>query len=309
MSRVIWKGAISFGLVNIPVELYSGEHRQELHLHLLDSRDGGRVRYVRVNEDTGQEVPWDAIVRGYEYESGKYVLLSEEELDRVQVEATRTVEIEDFVELREIEPVYFDKPYYLVPQKKQRAALKGYALLRETLRQTGKVGIARVVIRSHEYLCAVRVHERMILLHVLRFAGELRDPAEHELPPENLAELNISSKEVNLATQLVAAMSGPWEPERYKDTRQAALMEWIEQKIAKQQFDVAEGQAEKRPLEAAGKVVDLMDYLKSSVEEATEERKGGARKRPAAGRSGEDKAGAKPGKLARRKASPSRKAG
>jgi DNA end-binding protein Ku len=301
MARVIWKGSISFGLVNIPVELHSGEARQELGLHLLDARNQGRIRYMRVNEETGEEVPWDAIVRGYEYEGGKYVLLSDEELDRVKAEVTKTVEIEDFVELREIEPVYFDKPYFLVPQKGQRTASKGYALLRQTLRQSGKVGIARVVIRSREYLCAVMVRGDMILLNVLRFADELRDAREHTLPGNNLEELKISPKEVELATKLVDAMSGPWEPERYKDNYREALKDWIEEKISKAEFGVSTDKPVEEPVESR-KVVELTDYLKRSVEEA--ERKAGARSRSGSGR--ED---AKASKASRKKTPHRRKAG
>lgn len=312
MARAIWKGSISFGLVNIPVELYAGESRQEVHLHLLDSRNHSRVRYVRVNEETGEEVPWDAIVRGYEYESGKYVLLSEDELAQVKPEVTRSVEIEDFVEVREIEPVFFEKPYFLVPQAKQRSAFKGYALLRETLRQTGKVGIARVVIRSREYLCALMVRGEMMVLNVLRYAEELREAGAHHLPGSDLEAFNISPKEVKLAAQLVEAMSGAWEPERYVDSYRTALMEWIERKIALQDFGVSTAPAGEEPLEKKGKVVDLMEYLKRSVEEATEGRKAAGRKRgePAgAAPSGKGStAGSKP-RSAKKKPAQTRKAG
>lgn len=302
MARAIWKGSISFGLVNIPVELYSGENRAELSLNMLDSRNQSRVRYVRVNEETGQEVPSDAIAKGYEYESGRYVLLSDDELAQVRAEVTKTVEIEDFVDLQAIEPRYFDKPYFLVPQTKPRAALKGYALLRETLRQTGKVGIARVVIRSKEYLCAVMVQGQMILLNILRYAEELRDPKEHSLPGDNLEELNISPKEIQLATQLVEAMTGAWEPHRYHDRHRAALMEWIEQKIA----GIPHEKVEPQPQETAGKVVDLMEYLKQSVEEATGQRNS-ASADSATGTQGKRKVSKSP--AAKKKASHHRKAG
>ncbi len=268
MSRTIWKGSISFGLVNIPVALYSGESRPDISLHMLDSRDRHRVRYERVNEETGEEVPWDSIVRGYEYEDGKYVLISDDEMEKVKTEVTKTVEIEAFVEAAEIDPVYFDKPYFLVPDKKQRSAFKSYALLREALRESGKVGVARVVIRSREYLCVVMAREDMLVLNVLRFAQELRDASEHEVPGNDLEELKINRKEVDMAAQLIEAMSAPWEPEQYEDSYRAALREWIEQKIEQGEDAEPQTTSQDEGEKAPGKVVDLMEYLKKSVEDA-----------------------------------------
>ncbi len=291
MARSIWKGSISFGLVNIPVELHSGEIREEIGLHLLDQRDHNRIRYHRVNQETGESVPWDSIVRGYEYESGKYVILSDEELAEVKAEVTKTVEIEDFVDIQEVEPVYFDKPYYLVPQKQPRSSFKSYALLRETLRRTGKAGIARVVIRSREYLCAVMVRKRMMILNLLRFAAELRPDAEYELPADDLEALRVSPREVQMAMQLVEAMSSSWEPERYQDTYREALLAWIDEKIEKQQFEAAPGKTAATAKKAEPKVVDLMEYLKRSVEEATKERKGGDTEKIAKSRGGRRKTG------------------
>lgn len=279
MARAIWKGSISFGLVNIPVTLFPGERRPDISLHMLDSRNHARVRYERVNAETGEEVPWDAIVRGYEYDGGQYVVLSDEEMEQVKVEVTKTVEIEDFVDEKEIDPVYFDKPYFLVPDKKHRAAMKGYALLRETLRDTGKVGIAQVVIRSREYLCALMVRNQMLVLNLLRFANELRDPSEYELPGDDLNELKISKKETEMAKQLVEAMSGDWNPEQYQDSYRAALMAWIDKKIEEGQYEaVTDLEPDEPAASKDGKVVDLMDYLKKSVEEAKGGRKSGARK-------------------------------
>ena len=269
MARSIWKGSINFGLVNIPVSLYSAEQRADIQLHMIDSRDHSRIRYERVNGDTGKEVPWEEIVRGYEYDEGKYVLLSDEEMEKVKTEVTKTVEIERFVDLDEIDPIYFDKPYFLVPDKKQRAARKVYALLRETLRRTNKVGIAQVVIRSREYLCAVMVRGEMLLLNLLRFAQELRDPSEYDLPGGNLKELKISTKEIDMATQLVETMTDEWKPEDFHDSYRAALMEWIEKKIEEGEFEEVDPPDESDDSEPAkGKVVDLMDYLKKSVEDA-----------------------------------------
>ncbi len=172
MARAIWKGNISFGLVNVPIELYSAEKKSELHFKLLDKRSNSAVHYQRVSEKTGEEVPWDQIVKGYEYEGGDVVVLTEEDFKKAAVEATQTIEISDFVDLDDIEYRYFEKPYYVVPGKK---AGKGYVLLREVLKRTGKVGISKVVIRSRQYLSALIPEENALVLVILRYYQELRD--------------------------------------------------------------------------------------------------------------------------------------
>ena len=213
------------------------------------------------------------------------------------------MEITAFVHIDEIDPVYFDKPYFLVPEKKQKAAMKGYALLRETLRKTGMVGIAKVVIRTREYLTALMVQGNMLVPNLLRFNQELKDPAEYELPGENLKELKISPKEVEMATQLVEAMAGPWEPERYEDTYRTALMEWIDKKIEEGHFEDSPERAEEEPEAPKGKVVDLMSYLKKSVESAREQRA----KKPAAKKTTAKKTASK--KTAKKKTAAKRKTG
>src|SRR5687768_6241532 len=165
MARPIWKGHISFGLVNVPVTLYSGEQRADLSFRLLDSRNAARIRYERVNEETGEEVPWDKIIKGYEYDNGNYVLLSDEEIENASPELTRTIEIEQFVDMQDIDVRYFDKPYVLVPDKKGE---KGYVLLREAIREAGKAGIAKVVIRARQYLAALIAQGDALVLQLLR---------------------------------------------------------------------------------------------------------------------------------------------
>ena len=172
-GRPIWKGTINFGLVNIPVALYSAEADNSIDFDLLDKRDFSRVRYRRVNEKTGREVPWDAIVKGYEYKKGEYVALTDDDFIKANVEATQSIDILDFVDAADISPVYFDKPYYLVPLKNGQRA---YALLREVLKRTGKVGIARVVIRTREHLASLLADGALLILNLLRFPHELRDP-------------------------------------------------------------------------------------------------------------------------------------
>ena len=278
MPRPIWKGHISFGLVNIPVVLYSGEERQgDISFRMLDSRNNARVRYQRVNEITGDEVPWDQIVKAYEYEDDEYIILNDDDFERVAVEATQTVDIEDFVDEEEIPAYYYDKPYILAPGKKGE---KGYVLLRETLKRTKKVGIAKVVIRKRQHLAAVIPVGDALILEIMRFAEELRNPEEYDLPGHNLKELKISDKELAMAEQLVGTMAGEWEPEKYRDEYRDALLEWIEQK-AKADGEVTLPEPEKQEA-PAGEIVDFMSLLKKSVESKGDKAKGKTKTRPRA---------------------------
>src|SRR5215813_1108253 len=204
MARPIWKGHISFGLVNIPISLYSAEDRTDLSFQLLDSRDHAHVRYHRVNEVTGEEVPWDRIVKGYEYDDGNYVLLSEEELENASPELTKTIEIEQFVDVADIDIRYFERPYMLVPDKKGE---KGYVLLREAIAESGKAGIAKVVIRGRQYLAALMAQGNALVLELLRFHQELIDLAEFDLPSSNLREYGVAKKEIDLAMKLIGGMT------------------------------------------------------------------------------------------------------
>lgn len=265
MPRAIWKGSISFGLVNIPVALYSAENRSdELSFHQLDRRDMGPIGYKRINKNTGKDVPWDEIVKGFEYEDGRFVVVTDEDFIKANVEATRTVEIVDFVDGSEIDPAYYEKPYYLAPANK--SANKGYALLRETLKRSGKVGIAKVVIRTREYIGAVISHGPVMLLDVMRYAYEVRDASEVDVPSEDLKKLGVSEKELQLAETLVEAMSGTWEPEKYHDTYRDDLLAQIRKKV--ERGDVKEVREPKRAEEGAtAGVVDIMSLLKKSVAE------------------------------------------
>lgn len=275
MARSIWKGSISFGLVNIPVGVYSAESRDEISFHLLDQRNMGRVRYKRVNEQTNREVPWEETVRGYEYEEGQYVILTDEDLKRANPESTQTVDIVDFVDLDEISSTYFDKPYYLAPDKKGR---KSYVLLRETLKRTGKVGIATVVLRTKQYLAAVIPQEDVLVLEILRYAHELRDPAELDVPH---GKEGVSDRELDMAERLVEGMVEAWHPEKYKDTYQKDLMHLIHERVKAGQIEsppVTKEEKEELSRPARGQVVDLMALLKSSVEERSGGKKAPAKK-------------------------------
>lgn len=266
MARSIWKGSISFGLVEIPVSLVSGEEASELSFHQIDKRTFSRVGMNRVNKETGQEVPWSEIVRGYEYEPDEYVVLTDEDLRQANVKATKTIEIEDFVDQAEIDPVYYEKPYYLEPLKK---GSKSYALLRETLERTGKVGIARVVIRTRQRMAALMVREGVLVLELLRYAYELRDPKklDIEVPDNDVKKLGISDREVKMAERLVKDMSARWNPKKYKDSYRDDVLALIQKKVKAGQTHVIEEPAAEEGEEAPrSEAVDLMPLLMKSVE-------------------------------------------
>jgi DNA end-binding protein Ku len=225
--RAIWKGHISFGLVNVPVSLYPAEQRTDLQFHMVDSRDFARVRYERVNAETGAEVPWDQIVKGYEYDDGNYVVFGKDELEKVAPEATKAVEIEAFVDLDGIDPLFFDKPYYLKPGKKGE---KGYVLLRDAMRESGKAGIARVVIRTREYLAAMTPRGDAIVLNLLRYQQEIRPLSELEIPG-SAEQAGVTKQEAKMAKTLIDSMAAEWNPADYHDEYREAMLKWIEKKI------------------------------------------------------------------------------
>ncbi|EMG36296.1 Ku protein [Desulfocurvibacter africanus PCS] len=282
MPHAVWKGALTFGLLNIPVALYPAERSSDLRFTLLDSRDQARVRYRRVNEDTGREVPWTQIVKAYEYEGGNYVLLTKEDFEKVRVETTRSVEIVAFVSAGDIAPVYFERPYFLEPAE---GSEKVYVLLRETLVRTGKAGIAKVVIHEREHLAALLPYGQALLLNLLRFKQELRNQAELRLPGA-AAQYKISDRELHMAQTLVEAMAEAWRPEQYHDEYRDKLMAWIEEKA---ETGAVAPMPEVEEPAAAGKVVDMMDLLRRSVEqtrakqEAEEAEHARGRRRRAAG--------------------------
>jgi DNA end-binding protein Ku len=272
VSRAIWKGSITFGLVNIPVSLHSAETSQELSFKLLDRRNLSPVHYKRVNEQ-GKEVSWDDIVKGYEYEKGQFVVVTDEDFQRANVEATQAVEITDFVDAAEIQAIYYDKPYYLAPEKR---SAKSYALLREVLRRSGKVGIAKIVLRSRQYIAAVYPLGAVLVVNLLRYAYEVRSPSSVNAPEEGLRANGLSEGELKMASRLVDAMVDEWRPEKYQDTYREDLLELIRNKVETGETEAIE------PLPPAprrtGKVVDIMELLKRSLEQA-EKTEGRTRRR------------------------------
>jgi DNA end-binding protein Ku len=269
MARSIWSGAINFGLVNIPVKLYSAVSRKTVRFHQLDGRTGTRIQQKRVNPGSGEEVPYEQLVKGYELSPDRYVVIEPEELDSVEPKKTRSIEIEDFVELDQIDPIFYDHPYYLAPGP---GAAKAYALLLQALRETERVGIARVVIRSKEQLVAIRPHEHVLTMETLLFGDEVVAPdALDELP--GVEEVQAGEREVAMARQLIDSLATDFDPSRYRDTYRDRVLELIEAKAEGQEISVAP--AEEEP----AAVPDLMAALEASI--ASAKRQGGGSSAPA----------------------------
>lgn len=280
MARVVWKGAIVFGMVYIPVSLYPGSRANNLDFNLLDSRDHAPVGYQRINKKTGKPVEWEHIVKGYEYEDGQFVLMSDEDFRQANPEATQTVEILSFVESGAIDPQYFDTPYRLVPAKRGE---KGYALLRETLRRTNRIGVAQVVIRTKQHLAAVMPVDDMLVLETLRYGDEILPASEFEFPPAEIRKAGIGERELDMATRLVEEMTEDWDPAKFHDTYREDLMARIEKKIQSGETEtVAQPAAAEKGEGGGAKVIDLMAALKRSLESAPARPKQAAAKRTSA---------------------------
>src|ERR1043165_3449383 len=267
--RAIWKGSISFGLVNIPIALYPATRREDLKFRLLRESDLSPVNYKRVAQKDGKEVPWEQIVKGYEYEKGKFVVLKDEDFQRRDRGATQTVDIQDFVDVEEIDPMSFYKPYYLEPQK---GGDKAYALLRDSLKQEKKVGIAKVVIKTRQYLAGVKPEDGVLVLELMHFADELADTTKLDIPKK----VEVGKREMNMAKSLIDSMSSKWNPEKYKDEYREALMDVIEEKV-----EAGGKEIEEKPKKAPKptKVIDLVEVLQRSLKESQ-----GARKKAKHGR-------------------------
>jgi len=251
--RAIWKGSISFGLVNIPIALFPATRREELKFRLLRASDLSPVNYKRVAEKDGREVPWDQIVKGFEYERGQFVVLKDEDFAKVKIESTHSIDITDFVDLGQVDPKFFYKPYFLEPQK---GGEKAYALLHRALSGTGKIGIAKVVISNREHLASVKPDGLFLILELMHFASEILSPEELKNGPVGA----ITEKELKMAQSLIESMSVPWEPEKYRDEYRTAVMELIEQKA--QHKEIAGKPA---PAVRATNVVDLVKVLQESL--------------------------------------------
>ena len=259
--RPIWKGSISFGLVNIPISLYPATHTEDLKFRLLRAKDHSPVNYKRVAEADGKEVPWDQIVKGYEHEKGKFVVLKEDDFKRVDIEATQTVDIQTFVELGEVNPVFFHKPYYMEPQK---GGDRAYVLLREALVSTGKIGIAKVVIKTRQHLAAVKPQDEGLMLELMHFPNELRDVDDFKLPKE----AKIAKKELDMAKALIESMSDAWDPDAYKDEYREALEDMIEDKLKHGDKTEPKKVVKKKPTNVIDLVAVLQESMKSGGRKA-----------------------------------------
>jgi DNA end-binding protein Ku len=272
MARSIWTGAIGFGLVRVPVRLYSATENKSVHFHQLQEGTGKRIHMERVTND-GDEVPYDDVVRGYEVKKGKYVMLTDEELAAAEPDKSRTVEIEDFVDLHEIDPIYFTKTYYVFPDERTEGG-KPFVLLRRALEESELVAIGRFVMRDHEYLVTVRPYEGVLALETMFFGDEVRDVKSVADPPKNV---RVAERELDMARRLVESLTTTWDPDRYHDTHRERLLDVIHRK-AKGQEIVAEA-AEPQP----DNVVDLMEVLRASLDQTgtRAKRSGRSTKRPA----------------------------
>lgn len=263
MARPVWSGTLSFGLLNIPVALMSGERRTDISFRMLDARNNAPIRYERVNAETGDEVPWKDIVKAFEYDKGSYVVLEPEDIKSAAPESHDAIEVEGFVDASAIGPQYFEKPYVLVPAKK---AEKGYVLLREALQQTGKIGIARVVIRTRESLCAVMPQGNALLLLMMRYPQELVDIEEYNIPEGARSDYRISPKELEFSEQLIDTMSTKWNPDDYQDEFRERLHKVIKERMAAHGV-VKHAEDDAQPTEgAATNVVDFMSLLQQSID-------------------------------------------
>lgn len=263
MARSIWKGAISFGLVHIPVEMHSAVREHGLDLTMLDRRDFSPIGFKRYNKSNDKEVSWDDIVKGYEYTTDEYVVLSDEDLRRANPEATQTIDILAFVDAEQVPLLYYEQPYYLAPGK---GGDKVYALLRETLRKAGKIGIANVVIRVKQHLCALVCVGDIIVLNTLRYSDEIRETDELKIPASTSKTAAVSDKEIKMAMALVEGMSEDWKPEQYHDTYREDVMALVEKKVkAKQTKTITMPGKEKAAASSPSNVIDLVSLLQQSL--------------------------------------------
>ncbi len=278
MARPVWNGVISFGLLNVPVQLYTAVRNVDMHFRMLDARNKKPIRYERVNAETGEEVPWKEIVKAYEYSKGSYVVVDEKELRKIAPEATESVDIETFVDQDAIDPVYFEKPYYLVPIKK---AEKGYVLLREALKKTGKVAIGRVVIRTRQYMAMMLPQDDALILNLLRFPQEIIAADDFAFPSGALAKFRITAAEMKMAEDLLKSMAGKWTPSAYKDDFRDKLRKMLQTRIDKEQgtLQIADA-AEESTDHAATNVVDFVSLLKKSLSTKGGSAKSAAKKAP-----------------------------
>lgn len=257
MPRAIWTGTISFGLVTVPVKLYAAVQSKTVRFNQLDGENMARIQQKRVNAETGEEVPYERLVKGYEISPDRYVVIEPRELEAIEPKKTKTIDIEDFVDLEEIDPIFYDHPYYLVPGT---GGAKPYRLLLEAMRETNKVGVARVVIRQKEQLVALRPIGDVLGMTTLNFADEIVDAEQLDEVPAS-EDVKTTKRELDIAKQLVDSLAAPWDPSQYHDTYREQILEMIERKAAGEEVTIAAA-----PEEEAAPAPDLMAALKASLD-------------------------------------------
>jgi DNA end-binding protein Ku len=265
--RALWKGAITFGLISIPVRLYSAVQEKSLKFHLLHEGDGGRIKYKRECAKCGKEVSWDDIVKGYEYSKDHYVMFEDEELEALDVDSIRAIDVVAFVPLEDIDPIYFNKSYYMAPET---SGIKAYKLLQEALDAEGQVGVAKVALREKEHLATIRLSGDVFVLETMHWPDEIRQPEFEELDKK----VQVRDNEVKMARQLIQQLSSDFKPEEFTDDYRQALEKLVGQKVEGAEITVAAA-----PQEEPTKVVDLMEALKASVEQAKKSRASSATKK------------------------------
>ncbi|MGH9039052.1 MAG: Ku protein [Acidimicrobiia bacterium] len=278
MPRAIWSGSISFGMVNVPVKMYSAIHEQDLRFNQFQEGTESRIRNKRVLEKTGKEVPYEKIVKGYEVSKGHYVMIDQEELAAFEPEATKTIDVEDFVSLEEVDPIFFERTYYLVPDAGE-GAKRAYVLLRDALEDQDKAGIGRVVMRTKQYLAAVRVKDGSLALSTMLFADEIVPVSEIKGVPTKRTK--APADQVKMAGQIIESLTRTWKPERYGDTYRERVLEYIERKAEGEEIVTPE------PDEDEPKVVDLMAALEASLASARAGSKQASKKRASKNGSGQ----------------------
>lgn len=259
--KSIWKGDISFGLVTIPIELIPVESRKHLHFHLLDDRNHARIQYKKINSKNEKEVPQNHIVKGYEFEKDNHIIVDEKIFEKTSPTLYKSIDIEEFVSLDQIDNIYFDKPYYIIPHSKNQ---KAYVLLREALKKTNKVGVAKVIIRQKEYLSLIMPYKYALVLNLIRFDQEIRHETEIEVPKDSMKAYRISDKEMKIAMDLIQSLTAPWKPEKYKDDYQEVMTEWLNKKIK----SITKTSRKKvvTLIPKKEEVIDFVDLLKKSMQ-------------------------------------------
>jgi DNA end-binding protein Ku len=268
MPRPIWSGSVSFGLVSVPVKLFSATSPKEVRFHLVHDKDGGRIHQKRVCSVDGQEVPWEHVVKGFEISKGRSVTVTKDELEAASPKANKAIEIEDFVALEQIDPIYYETTYYLVPDK---GAAKPYALLVEAMKRTGKVGVARIVIRTKQSLCAVRPMGKVLAVSLMLYSDEVVSPEDLDGVPD--AHSKPQERELKMAEQLISSLEAKFDPKKYKDDYREQVLALIEKKQAGEEIVSEEPEAK------TGKVVDLMEALRRSLDASKD--KGGTKAKEA----------------------------